>query len=152
MKRIPLLLSVLFFLAAGALQAQSPELPDYKTEPDSPHVALIVLSEKWADVREISGELVKYNVGEYPEKGLVSERVTMPFMSNLPVLYIHYFQNQAEAMEYYHRLWEDKPDFMQMNIVESVWVFSKGNLNTLLLEESPKRYAAFFDKYYLNHN
>lgn len=150
MKRIPFFVFAMFLMAAGSLQAQPAELPEYVDEPDSQHVVLIVLSEKWADVREISGELVKYNVQFYPEKELVSERITMPFLSNLPVLYVHYFSNKPEAMAYYHRLYGEKPDFMQMNIVEAVWVFSKGNLNTLLLEESIERYIPFFGKHYLN--
>lgn len=138
---------VLFFLVfAGRAAAQ---VPDFVEEPDSQHVVLIVLSEKWADVREISGEVVKYNLKQYPDKELVSTRVSMPFLSALPVLYVHYFANKAEAMEYYHRLYHPKPDFMQMNIVESVWVLSKGNLNTVLLEESFQRYGPFFRSKYL---
>jgi hypothetical protein len=140
------LIVVLFFLFAGRAAAQ---LPDFVEEPDSQHVVLIVLSEKWADVREISGEVAKYNLKQYPDKGLVSTRVSMPFLSNLPVLYVHYFANKAEAMQYYHSLYRPKPDFMQMNIVESVWVLSKGNLNTVLLEESVKRYEPFFRVRYL---
>ena len=144
------LASVLFFLLlSGVSQGQSYALPDYVAEPDSPHVVLIVLSEKWADVREISGEVVKYNLKNYPETELVSTRVSMPYLSNLPVLYIHTFANKKEAMVYYNRLHQSKPDFMQMNIVEAVWVFSKGNLNTFLLEESIKRYQPFFAQHYL---
>jgi hypothetical protein len=140
------LLALFFLVFAGRASAQ---LPDFVEEPDSQHVVLIVLSEKWADVREISGEVVKYNLKQYPDKGLVSTRVSMPFLSNLPVLYVHFFANKAEAMEYYQRLFHPKPDFMQMNIVESVWVLSKGNLNTVLLEESVKRYEPFFRTQYL---
>jgi hypothetical protein len=136
-------------LAAFAARAQQYTLPDYVPEPDSPHVALIVLSEAWADVREISGEVVKYHVREYPEAGLISTRVTMPFLSKLPVLYIHTFPDKAAAMYYYDKLYREKPDFMQMNIVEAVWILSKGNLNTLLLEESIQRYEGFFRKHYL---
>lgn len=150
MKKTYLILSLVLSLTVWApLSAQSFLMPDYVQQPDSQHIVLIVLSEKWADVREISGEVVKYNLRLYPEMELVSTRVSLPFMSNLPVLYVHYFSNKAEAMEYYHRLYKEKPDFMQMNIVESVWVFSKGNLNTLLLEESIKRYIPFFQKHYL---
>jgi len=148
MKRIPFF--AMFLLAAGPLLAQSPVLPDYLDEPDSPHVVLIVLSEKWADVREISGEVAKYNVQFYAEKELVTERITMSYLSNLPVLYVHDFSGKKDAMGYYIRLYREKPDFMQMNIVESVWVLSKGNLNTLLLEESIERYIPFFEKHYLN--
>lgn len=149
MKRITFSFLPCLFLAIGAMQAQTTEMPDYVEEPDSPHVVLIVLSEKWADVREISGEVVKYNVRKYAEKELVSTRVSMPFLSNLPVLYVHYFSGKRDAMAYYHQLYDEKPDFMQMNIVDAVWVFSKGNLNTLLLEESIKRYIPFFEKHYL---
>lgn len=150
MKNTYLFLFLALFLAQGRLQAQSFQMPDYVEQPDSQHVVLIVLSEKWADVREISGEVVKYNLRMYPGKDLVSTRVSMPFLSNLPVLYVHYFSNKAEALEYYKLLYKNKPDFMQMNIVESVWVFSKGNLNTLLLEESIKRYLPFFQEHYLS--
>ncbi|MBK7407858.1 MAG: hypothetical protein IPJ40_07110 [Saprospirales bacterium] len=108
-----------------------------------------MLSEKWADVREISGEVVKYNLKNYPETELISTRVSMPYLSNLPVLYVHTFANKKDAMGYYDRLHKSKPDFMQMNIVESVWIFSKGNLNTFLLEESIKRYEPFFQQHYL---
>ncbi|MBK7335076.1 MAG: hypothetical protein IPJ00_02455 [Saprospirales bacterium] len=150
MKKTYLILSLVLSLTVWApLSAQSFLMPDYVQQPDSQHIVLIVLSEKWADVREISGEVVKYNLRLYPEMELVSTRVSLPFLSNLPVLYVHYFSNKVEAMEYYHRLYKEKPDFMQMNIVESVWVFSKGNLNTLLLEESIKRYIPFFQKHYL---
>lgn len=140
------LLALFFLVFAGRAAAQ---IPDFVEEPDSQHVVLIVLSEKWADVREISGEVAKYNLKQYPDKGLVSTRVSMPFLSALPVLYVHYFANKAEAMLYYHNLYHPKPDFMQMNIVESVWVLSKGNLNTVLLEESFKRYEPFFRAQYL---
>lgn len=138
-----------FLLAGYFAKGQSYEIPDFVEEPDSPHVALIVLSEKWADVREISGEVVKHNLQHYPEMSLVSTRVSLPFLSNLPVLYIHYFPNKAAAMDYYDRLHKKKPDFMQMNIVEAVWVLSKGNLNTVLLEESLQRYDVFFKTHYL---
>ena len=149
--RIPTILSLAFFglLFTPELEAQQYVLPDYVAQPDSPHVALIVLSETWADVREISGEVAKYHVREYPEAGLITTRVSMPFLSKLPVLYVHVFPDKAAAMYYYEKLYREKPDFMQMNIVESVWVLSKGNLNTLLLEESIKRYEGFFREQYL---
>ncbi|MCB9283987.1 MAG: hypothetical protein H6563_07940 [Lewinellaceae bacterium] len=152
--KISMAFAVLFLclITGGSLRAQtqSSTLPDYVDEPDSAHIVLIVLSEIWADVREISGEVVKYNLKLYPEKELVSTRVSMPFLSNLPVLYVHSFANKADAMAYYRRLYKPKPDFMQMNIVESVWVLSKGNLNTLLLEGSVKRYEPFFKEHYLS--
>ena len=151
--KISVAFAFLFFtlMSGGVAQAQSAALPDYVEEPDSAHIVLIVLSEKWADVREISGEVVKYNVQNYAEKELVSTRVSMPFLSNLPVLYVHSFDNKREAMAYYHSLYKPRPDFMQMNIVESVWVLSKNNLNTLLLEGSIKRYEPFFQEYYINN-
>ena len=150
MKRQYFLIFLLFLLLSkGGLSAQSYTLPDYVQEPDSPHVVLIVLSEKWADVREISGEVVKYNVKHYAEKELISTRVSMPYLSPLPVLYIHTFSNKKEALAYYRQLYLEKPDFMQMKIVEAVWVFSKNNLNTLLLEESIQRYIPFFRQHYL---
>jgi hypothetical protein len=142
------ILSAFFFLQTAF--AQEILIPDYVVEPDSPHVALIVLSSKWADVREISGEIAKYNATLYAEKELTSTRVALPFLSELPVLYIHFFSNKTEAMNYYSRLYKEKPDFMQMNIVEKIWVLSKGNLNTLLLDESAARYEPFFQKHYLN--
>ena len=138
-----LLFSLLFFRPAKA------QVPGFLFEPDMEHCLLLVLSETWADLSEVSAAVVQYNLREYPELDLKVSRLRMPYLSPMPVLYIRSFKDASQAMAYYERLQREKPDFMQMNMVKASWPLSNFNYNEVVLNKSLGNYPAFFQKYYL---
>lgn len=141
-----ILKTLIFLLLASPIFSQDA----FVYEPATEHCALIVLSDVWADVREVTAEVVKYNLQFYPEKNLEVTRLSMPYLSKVPVLYVRPFASRQDVMAYYNRLYDKRPDFMQMNIVEEVWPLSNANYNQVLLQESLNGYDVFFRKYYLN--
>jgi len=147
MKNIILLL----FALAFSLPLFSQDA-NYAYKAEEEHSVLLVLSEVWADVKEVTGELAKFNQQEFGRAGLTIQLYKMPYLSNVPVLFVSSFENKAAAMRYYQKLTNPyaKPDFMQMGIVEAVWPFSKTNFNELLLAETLDGYPTFFEAHYLS--
>jgi hypothetical protein len=138
-----LLFSILLFRPGKA------QVPAFLFEPDMEHCLLLVLSETWADLSEVSAAVVQYNLREYPKLDLKVSRLRMPYLSAMPVLYIRSFKDASQAMAYYERLQREKPDFMQMNMVKAAWPLSNYNYNEVVLNKTLGSYPAFFQKYYL---
>ena len=140
--RLLLLCSCLF---PAALFAQE---SSFRYEPDQIHCLLLIPSEKWAPIDELSGEIAKYNVQFYAKDQLEVKRLKMPYLCPLPVFYVAPFKDSAAAMAYYQRLLKTKPNFMQMNMIEQVWPLSNRNFNQVLLQQSLEGYRAFFRECY----
>ncbi|MBR9921949.1 MAG: hypothetical protein GYB31_14005 [Bacteroidetes bacterium] len=109
---------------------------------------LIILSEKWAEPGEISASVVKYNLDNHRSDKLKVSLLRMPYLSNLPVIYVREFRNESHVLWYYRQLESVKPDFMQMNIVDMLIPLSNANYNQILLQESLEGYMAFFNRFY----
>lgn len=137
------------FISASFLKPANAQVPGFLFEPDMEHCLLLVLSETWADLSEVSAAVVQYNLREYPKLDLKVSRLRMPYLSPIPVLYIRSFTDGSEAMAYYERLQREKPDFMQMNMVKAAWPLSNFNYNEIVLNKALGNYPAFFRKYYL---
>lgn len=137
------------FLCCHSLLAQT---ANYAFDAQEEHSVLLILSEVWADVKEVTGELAKFNQKEFGSAGLSIQLYKMPYLSNVPVLFVSSFENKEVAMRYYQKLTNPyaKPDFMQMGIVEAVWAFSNTNFNELLLAETLEGYPVFFEAHYLS--
>jgi hypothetical protein len=140
-------LTLVFFGFGKPAMAQSAEDP-FVVDAAAEHAVILILSEKWAVVKEVAAEVVKHNVTNYPELELSVNRYKMPYLSPIPVLYISKFPNKAAALDYYDELMTKKANFMQMNIVESAWAFSMENFNLLLLKKSLEEYRPFFSTHY----
>jgi hypothetical protein len=141
------LLSVFFCLFTS--QPLFSQQPDFQASPASEHCILIILSEVWADVNELAGEVAKYNAEEYTDEGLKVSRLLMPYLSDVPVLYVRTFPDKASAMAYYRRLYEKKPNFMQMQMVDAVWPLTINNYNQIIIHESLGAYPQFFESNYM---
>ena len=141
-----LLLSFVFLLFCLSAKAQSN--PGFENRPDIPHCMLIILNEDWAEPGEISASVVKYNLNTRRNDRLKVSLLRMPYLSNLPVIYVREFRNEAHLLEYYKDLTNEKPDFMQMNIVDLLVPLSNANYNQVLIQKSLIGYQQFFDKYY----
>lgn len=109
---------------------------------------LIILNEKWADPIEISGTVVKYNLTKHRLDQLQVTLLRMPYLSNVPVIYVREFRDQQHIISYLQSLENDKPDFMQMNIVEMLVPLSNANYNQILIQKGLTGYQAFYNKHY----
>ena len=137
------LLLALGLLVAPKAQAQH---YDFEYKPDENHSVFIILSEVWAEANEITAEVAKFNQREFGGAQLQIMRYKMPYISKQPVLFVTNLKSEAQALDYYRRLYEpfNKPDFMQMGIVEMAFPISDFNFNQVLLRESLDGYEAFF--------
>lgn len=142
-KRLQYFLLAVGLLTANVAIAQNYDF-EYKT--DENHSVFIILSEIWADASEITAEVAKFNQREFGSARLQIMRYKMPYLSKQPVLFVSNFRNEAQALDYYRRLHEpyNKPDFMQMGIVEMAFPISDFNFNQILLRESLDGYQDFF--------
>jgi hypothetical protein len=149
-KRLPMKYGLLltFFCLFTSLPLIGQQ-PDFQSAPTSEHCVLILLSEVWADVNELAAEVAKYNAEEYTDQGLKVTRLLMPYLSNVPVLYVRTFPDKKSAMAYYHRLYEEKPNFMQMKMVDAVWPLTTKNYNQIIIHESLGEYPQFFETNYM---
>ena len=135
---------LLFFFGSHFLTAQQ----EFEHRPDIPHCMLIILNEDWAEPGEISAAVVKYNIANYRSYGLKVSLLRMPYLSNLPVIYVREFRDEEQVLRYYQRLLSEKPDFMQMNIVEQLVPLSNANYNQILIQQGLQGYEAFFSQFY----
>ena len=148
-KSITLFACLLLLPLIVTAQEERPVAPGkFIITPDSPHGTLFILSETWADVREVTGELSRYCVQHYRDLSLKVNRYSMPYLSPVPVLYVEGFQDKTEAMRFFRELEERNPDFMQMNMITAVWPLSQENFYQVVYQESLKGYPGFFGENY----
>lgn len=138
-----LLIGSLFFSAPLLAQAE------YDWDPDESHGILLLLSEQYADVGDVTAEVARYNLQNYGQKQLKLSRYWMPYLSPVPVVYISSFSDLPDVMNYYWKIDMDRPNFMQMGIIKKVLPVSKTNFNSIVLSESMNGYIEFFEEYYL---
>lgn len=142
---LPFFLICLAFFTSTILSAQA----DYDWDPDESHGILLLLSDQYAEVGEVTAEVAKYNLQHFGQQQLKLSRYWMPYLSKVPVVYISTFSDLPAAMNYYWRLDMDRPNFMQNGIIEKVLPVSKTNFNSIVLSESMSGYLDFFEEYYL---
>ncbi len=132
-----------FLLLAFAKWSPAQEKPEFQHRPDEEHYVLILLSETWANAREIAGQVARYNQELTANKPTRMQLYRIPFLSQQPVITLTGFPNQQAAEKYCRQLRETNPNFMQMNIVEKVWPVSLYNFNEMLRKKSAAGYDTF---------
>ncbi len=141
---------LLFFLfLAFAKWCAAQTMPEFQNRPEEEHYVLIILSEKWADAREIAGQVARYNQSlpnsKRPKK---LQLYRIPFLGKQAVITLTGFSNQRAAEQYCLKLLQDKPNFLQMNIAEKIWPVALSNFNEMLRHQNAENYEAFLQKHY----
>ncbi len=138
-----------FFFLAFAKWGAAQTTPAFQVRPHEEHYVLIILSEKWADAREIAAHVARYNQalpdGKRPKK---LQLYRIPFLGKQPVITLMGFPDQRTAEEYCRQLQESKPDFLQMNTVEKIWPIALSNFNEMLRQQSAAKYETFLKNHY----
>jgi len=141
--------TALIFLLGLFTNVLSAQEVTFENTPDEEHMVLMVLSEKWADLNDISKGLTRYNFTKHSNESLSTTRLKMDFISaKKPVMQIKSFPNKEAAMRYYHQFKATNPDFAQMGTVKKVYAISKSNFQAVLRAKSIKEYETFFKENY----
>ena len=139
--------SLLFFLAfAKWCPAQS--TPQFQAAGREEHYVLILLSDVFADPKEIAGRVARYNQLLPSGKPVHMQLYRIPFLGKQPVITLSGFANQNAAEAYCQKLIDDHPDFLKMRIVTDVWPVALSNFNEMLRKKSAEGYPAFLQKFY----
>ena len=139
--------TLLFFLAfAKWCPAQT--TPQFQAASKEEHYVLILLSDVWADSKEIAGQVARYNELLPSGKPIHMQLYRIPFLGKQPVITLSGFANQNAAEAYCQKLFEDQPDFLKMQIVTAVWPVALSNFNEMLRKKSAENYPAFLQKFY----
>ncbi len=145
-RHVTLLLFVFFQAFAKWSPAQT--TADFQVAAGEEHYVLILLSEIWADTKEIAGEVAKYNQSLPSGKPAKMQLYRIPFLSQQAVITLSGFPNQQAAEKYCQKLLQENPDFLQMQIVTHLWPIALSNFNEMLRHQSAEGYQAFLEKYY----
>lgn len=147
---IPLLL---LFLLAGINDTYAQDKGQkgvFVAAPQEEHNFLLVLAKRPGDFPEVRGEITKYIWKYYPNEHLKLTQIQVDGdLKNVPLILLQSFDDQAGAMDFYHSLKKNMPDFMQMGITVDYFAISVSNYNRIIRAQSLSGYKEFFEQEYL---
>ena len=109
------------------------------------HFFLFVLNNRPSDLPELRGEITKYIWKYHPTPKLKITQIQVEGkLAEVPMIHIKSFPSKAAAMNFYKKLKENRPDFLQMGMTKDYFAISKSNFEKVVRAKSLKGYKPFF--------
>lgn len=120
--------------------------PNFVEATDEEHYMVFLPTPDWADIREMTTSIAKFNAKNYAAKQLITKRFKMYPDDPMPFFLVKEFSDEAAAKAYYEKVTKPKADFLQMGITKDWFYISKSNYNEVLRAKSFTQYSAYFKK------